>query len=334
MVMNSSYQLETVNLELTTACPLRCPQCYCSLMEGRHLDIEIAKRRVDEAKELGAKMLLLSGGETLCYPHLYELIAYAFPKIPDIRISVSGCFFDQNAFEKLIEAGVSEISVSLNGSTQEINTLTRDGYEYAIESLKLLKENAYQNTVINWVMHSNNTEDFPNIVSLAEKYNVKGILILGLKPNLNKKLTSFPSFEQMIFISKYVWQYSGKVKLMLDSCYSPFLAFHRDTKLFGNFNTSDIYKGCGAGRNGLSVSVSGALTPCRHLLIEEQMTMSQYWNSSDVLSTLRSLDDKKSQPCNSCKYTPYCRHCISINWEIRNALTIGFEGCPVFERIK
>ncbi len=329
--MASDYHLETINLELTTACPLRCPQCYCTLKSAKHIDLDIAKRRVDEAAALGARVLLLSGGETMCYPHLYELIRYSSIKIKEIKIAISGCFFTQIAFDQLVAAGVTEISVSLNGSTPEINALTRDGYEYAIAALELLHNNKYPNTVINWVMHSNNTDDFPNLIALAEKKEVREIFIIGLKPDSNNQMNTFPTCEQIKWMSGYIRQYSGSVHLSIDACFSNMLAYFRDTRLFGNLNISDLYKGCGAGRNGLSVTVSGALTPCRHIMIlEEDMNMGQYWGNSSTLAKLRNIERDIRDPCKGCKYMQFCRHCIAINWTIHNELYIGFDGCPVY----
>ena len=71
------YRFESFNLELTTKCPLRCPQCYCTLEGGRDLPKEIALRIIHQAAELGAKHVELSGGETLCYPWLMDLIIEA-----------------------------------------------------------------------------------------------------------------------------------------------------------------------------------------------------------------------------------------------------------------
>lgn len=329
--MTSVFQLETVNLELTTVCPLRCAQCYCTLEGGTHLDLEIAKHRVDEAAALGAKVLLLSGGETMCYPHLYELVQYSSAKIKDIKIAISGCLFDTKAFEKLVSSGVTEISVSLNGSTPEINSLTRDGYDFAISALRLLQKKKYPNTVINWVMHSNNADDFPNMISLAEKFEVKEILILGLKPNSRNEIDSFPSQEQIINTSNYLRHYSGNVRISIETCYSIFLAYHRNTRLFGNFNNSEKYKGCGAGINGLSVTVFGELTPCRHILINEAFeSMNEYWTKSQVLNQLRNLADDTRSPCDKCVFRPYCRHCAAINWQINHELYIGFDRCPLY----
>lgn len=329
--MEKDYVLETINLELTTACPLRCPQCYCTLEGGQHLKPEIAKRRIDEAAQLGAKILLLSGGETLCYPYLNDIIQYAKNKIPQIKVALSGVGFDQVAYEGLIKSGVTEISISLNGSTEQVNSLTRDGYSYAIRALKLLQENGYPNTVINWVMHSNNADDFPNLVSLAEEYLVMGILIIGVKPDSHNALHTLPTREQMENVSSFIKRYNGKLKLMIESCYSNMLAYHADTKLFGNLNVTK-WKGCGAGRNGISVNVDGELTPCRHLLeVEGIERMEDYWRESSLIAKLRDIEMDTREPCTTCAYMRYCRHCAAINLQLNGEVYIGFEQCPMYK---
>ena len=327
--MRNDQPLRQMNLELTTACPLRCPQCYCTLEGGKHLDLDIAKERIDEGVALGLESLNLSGGETMCYPHLYELVSYAAERIPDVNVALSGVMFDQDAFEKLVDAGISAIFISLNGSTPEINSLTRDGYDFAIDALSLLQRNGYKNTIINWVMHSNNADDFLNLVHLAEQYDVAGIVIISLKPDSKNALKTFPSFRQIQQISSQIKQYRGSVKIRIESCYSNLLAYHLDTKLLGNLNYSR-YKGCTAGREGISVNVSGEYTPCRHLEIVEKFdNMKDYWEHSQALAKLRDIDSDRREPCSGCGYSKYCRHCQAINWQINGGLYLGFEGCPV-----
>lgn len=40
----------------------------------------------------------------------------------------------------------------------------RDGYELAIHALELLRDMAFDGVHINWVMHSNNADDFDYLV--------------------------------------------------------------------------------------------------------------------------------------------------------------------------
>ena len=137
--------MQGINLEVTTCCPLSCPQCYCSLEGGKHLELTIAKKKIDEAYKHGVKIAHISGGETLCYPHIYELLKYISGYGITANIAISGYTFNEGILEKLILSGVSGIFVSLNGSNSEINALTRDGYEMAISALTVLKDAKYEN---------------------------------------------------------------------------------------------------------------------------------------------------------------------------------------------
>jgi len=320
---------ENMNIELTTYCPLNCPQCYCQLSGEKHINPQIAIKWIEESGKLGVKQVMLSGGETLCYPDLYDVISAAAKFCGVAYVALSGYGLTRSVIDDLISAGVSGIFISLNGSTEEINSLTRDGYSLAISALELLFNKDYQNIWINWVMHSYNSNDFENVLAIAERYNAHRLVIMGLKPDSNSELLSVPSKEQMLNIKRVITEYKGKVKIGVESCYSPMLALASETKLFGNMNVGK-YKGCGAGRFCFSVNVDGQLSPCRHLdFFEEYETIEDYWNNSSVLQRLRDVENDKREPCKNCCYNNYCRHCLATNVKTKGELFIGNEKCPM-----
>lgn len=328
-----AYHLETMNIELTTKCPLRCPQCYCSLTGGKDIPLNLAIYWITEAASMGVKDVMLSGGETLCYPHIYDVIKAVKEQGMLANIALSGAGFNQEIYDQLIEAGVDEIYISLNGSTKEINSSSRDGYDLAIKALALLQKNQYKHTTINWVMHSSNADDFQNLIYLAEKYEVSNISILGLKPDSKHTLSSLPSKDQMLRLKKILRAYNGGVCIQIESCFSPMLALFNETKLFGNFNVSE-YKGCCAGKTTFSVNVDGYLTPCRHLdYCEQYNSLKKYIEESVVQQKIRSIQDTRTAPCYSCKYEKYCRPCLAINTKLNNNFSFGFEQCPNYEAL-
>lgn len=327
------YHLETMNIELTTKCPLSCPQCYCSLAGGKDIPLEIAVQRIREAAGLGVKDVMLSGGETLCYPYLYDVIKAAGECCLSVNVALSGVGFDRETLQKLINAGVTGIFISLNGSTEEINSISRDGYAFAIRALKLLQESSFPNTTINWVMHSSNADDFPNVVKLAEDYGVRCITILGLKPDSRHTLTTFPTREQMMDMKKFLRAYNGTCMIQIESCFSPMLALYCDTKLFGNFNVSE-YNGCNAGKTTVSVSVDGLFSPCRHLDFYESFdSIKEYMERSKTQAQIRELSGSRAAPCCSCRLKDYCRPCLAINEKLCNELCYSFTQCPIYEPI-
>lgn len=329
MDKHDTPQILGMNIELTTACPLHCPQCYCSLEGGRHIPLSTVITRLQQAQKMGVQHVELSGGETMCYPHLFEVIRAAKERGIAANVALSGFGLNQETYEMLLKSGVHGIYISLNGSTKEINSLSRDGFELAISALELLKENNYPNTTLNWVMHSNNADDFPNIVALTEKYNISSLVVLGVKPDSKHMLSTIPTSDQMRSVSNFIRTYHGKTRLIIESCYSPLLALTSDTRLFGNLNVG-VHKGCRAGRSTLSLNVDGMLSPCRHLDYFEQWdTLEEYWNNSQTLQMIRTLEEYKREPCLSCKFCNYCRHCLSINSKLNGDLYIGNEYCPL-----
>lgn len=324
----SQTKLHGMNIELTTACPLRCPQCYCSLEGGKHIPLQTAKNYLKQAAELGLKHVELSGGETLCYPHLYELIQEAHELGVESNIAISGWHFDEQVLEKLIQAGLSRIFVSLNAPTEEINAKSRDGYHYAIDALKLLKKSSFTEVYINWVMHRDTADYLPEMIQLAQAYDVKAIVIMTPKPTSKLDLNTLPTKAQMEKVVQFIRTIRPGL-LYVESCFSPLLAMLSETTLLGNVNTG-LFKGCGAGRYMLSVSVDGLLSPCRHLEHYEQWdNLGDYWEKSPTLKKIRELEAAKEEPCASCQFGPYCRHCLAINDKLNGRLYLGNSLCPL-----
>ena len=120
--MSTTLHLDTMNIEITTNCPLHCPQCYCSLTGGKNIDPDTAIYWIKEGAKAGVKYVMLSGGETLCYPHIYELIEAAVKYCGFANVALSGYKFTQEVYEQLLKAGVSGIFISLNGSQKKSTT--------------------------------------------------------------------------------------------------------------------------------------------------------------------------------------------------------------------
>jgi pyrroloquinoline quinone biosynthesis protein E len=323
------YKPESMNVELTTICPLSCPQCYCKLEGGKNIDKDKAIDWIRQGGEMGVRSVLLSGGETLCYPHLYEVVSAAARYCEVVYTALSGYNFTNEVLDKLIEAGISGIFISLNGSTEEINSLTRDGFSLAMSALSLLKENKYSETWINWVMHSCNTDDFENVIRLAESFNVKNLVVMAVKPDSNNELKTAPSAEQMRAFSELLKVYKGNVQILVEACFSPMLALVFDDKDKGNSNVGKS-KGCGAGLTSFNINVDAMLSPCRHLdYFESFDSLEEYWNQSTILKQLRLLDYIKLPPCNECRYSQFCRHCIAINSKLSGNLYLGNKTCEL-----
>lgn len=321
-----------MNLELTTACPLHCPQCYVHLNTGREMPLETALYWIRDAAEAGVMDVNLSGGETMCYPHLTELIKECSRLGLESNIALSGIYVTEEKLREFMDAGVTRIYVSLNGSTKEINEKTRDGYQLAINTLQLLKDMGWEKTVINWVMHEYNADDFPEMLKLAERYNVKALVVLGFKPDSAHQLSSYPTGEQINTVAHQIREYKGDVVVGSEACFSQLATLSRRT-FFGSLNYG-VTRGCGAGTDGVSVTVEGRLTPCRHLEIEEEYEhIMDYWQQSEFLKKLRAVTKNRKAPCKGCRWEQNCLPCQAVGIKLHDDLNYGMQECPVAEPV-
>ena len=319
-----------MNLELTTQCPLRCPQCYVHLQKGRHMPREIALSRLDQAGELGVHTVNLSGGETMCYPWLYDVIERARANDIEADVALSGFGINERSLDRLIGAGVSGIYVSLNGPTEETNAKTRDGYELAMELLRRLRDRGFLNTNINWVVHSYNADLLPRMLQLAEEHEVSTLMVMAFKPDSHNALPSLPSREQMERLAEQIRSYNGPVEVAVESCYSSLRALS-GRSFFGNQN-SGPFLGCGAGRDSFSVALDGRLTPCRHIDIREDFAhIRDYWERSPLLRQIRQAQRAPEEPCRGCAFAANCRHCMAVNWKLHGRMARGDGTCPLGE---
>ena len=324
-----------LNLELTTRCPLNCPQCYCDLEGGKDLAVDRAIEVLGQAAALGTKQINLSGGETMVYPHLHELLAECKRLGLVSAVALSGYGIDKESLKKLIDSGVDEIYVSLNGSSEAVSRKSRDGHVLAIRALELLAASGFKNTAINWVAQRSNIADFPQLAALGKDLGIKALVVMAYKPDSSYQMEAAPDGGQtrlLVEDIKRLRQELAPMIIEVESCYSPLRAL-LGQKFFLNINTG-MAKGCGAGRDGASLDVDGHFTPCRHLdFAEAYHDLKDYWYDSPILEQLRCVEAAPESPCTVCKYDPYCLSCLAVNVKMNGRIAKGNAYCNLWENI-
>lgn len=295
---------ESLHIELTTRCLLHCPQCYKAGTIAQDLPEEKLQNILAQAEELKVFQIAFGGGEPLLYPQLKQAVARVKAGGMSCSITTSGTGLSEVFLQTLTLAGLDHMQVSLNGSVEDINRLSRDGYQEAIAALELLAEGDIS-FGINWVARHDNLRDLPQLLALAGKLQAGNLNILRHKPSTEEP------FKQHVLSTKeqeelaQIIQHHQGVKIKLDSAYSNLLC-HLNGRA-GHFS------GCGAGRRFLAVDVDGCFRPCSHVPMKEDgKDLAAYWVSSDQLQAFRILEDTLQEPCASCAYLSGCRGCRAI----------------------
>jgi radical SAM protein with 4Fe4S-binding SPASM domain len=125
-----------LDVEATNRCNLKCVFCdklpYLSPDQMGDMDIEMYRMIVDEGKENGLCSIKLSyRGEPLLHKKLPEMVAYAKGQgIIDVYFNTNGMLLTERVSEKLIDAGLDRVSVSIEGIDPIAFERERRGADY------------------------------------------------------------------------------------------------------------------------------------------------------------------------------------------------------------
>jgi len=120
-----------IGIEPTTHCNLRCPECPSGLRSFTRptgmMAINLYKCILDQVDRDLIYLLLYFQGEPFLHPQFFEMAQYAAQKSIYSATSTNGHYLDKNRARATVESGLSEIIVSIDGTTQETYEAYRIG---------------------------------------------------------------------------------------------------------------------------------------------------------------------------------------------------------------
>lgn len=168
------------------------------------------------------------------------------------------------------------------------------------------------------------------MISLAERCGAEILVVMAFKPDSSHQLDSYPTRDQIYAVADQIRQYKGDLKILPEGCFSQMRTLVTRS-FFGSLNFG-VARGCDAGREGISVTIDGRLTPCRHIEVEEKFDhIMDYWTQSDYLTELRSVEDRRRKPCKGCRWEHNCLPCMAVGLKLHGKLNYGMQECPVAE---
>jgi MoaA/NifB/PqqE/SkfB family radical SAM enzyme/glycosyltransferase involved in cell wall biosynthesis len=103
----------TMLLMLNNGCNLRCS--FCDLWEHyEFMPVNKLLRILEDAKRIGTKTVVITGGEPLLHPDLYQIVSEAKRLGMTINITTNGTLVEKK-WEELVQCGIDSLSFSLDG---------------------------------------------------------------------------------------------------------------------------------------------------------------------------------------------------------------------------
>lgn len=138
-----------LDIESTNTCNLRCPFCATTFekwgpLKRGFMDMELFKQIIDEGVRNGLYSVKLSfRGEPLLHPQIAEFVRYAREKgIMDVYFNTNAALLTEDVIDKLLDAGLFRISISVEGTKKEVYEKYRPGakFEDVHNNIKALRK--------------------------------------------------------------------------------------------------------------------------------------------------------------------------------------------------
>lgn len=140
-------RLLSMEIEFNQSCNFRCIYCYASDSHNRRN--ELSKEEfidvIHQAKELGARKIIILGGEPMLYPHILEMIRYIRGLDLEIELFTNGTNITPSVAQELFDNGVRAVLKmnTFKESLQDTMSGHKGSYHIIQDALKNLKLAGY-----------------------------------------------------------------------------------------------------------------------------------------------------------------------------------------------
>ena len=169
------YRLLYVKIKLTWRCNLRCKMCnvWRQSREDR-LTLQVMQSLADELVELGTAKVHLSGGEVLLASDIFEIISAFADRGMQVNLTTNGTLLTKEMAQRLVEGGLHNLSVSLDGATPAVHDALRGKGNWkrtmrGIHSLRRAAKHVRRklHIRINYVITRRNYQDLARVPEIA-----------------------------------------------------------------------------------------------------------------------------------------------------------------------
>lgn len=209
--------------ETTQACDLACVHCRACAQPFRssqELTTDEATRMIDEIGAMQAPLFVMTGGDPLKRPDIYELVAHA-AKLgvrPSLTPSATP-LLTRTAVANLKESGLARLAISLDGPTAEIHDnfrrvpgsfqWTLDGVQYAHEVGLPIQ--------INTTITRHNLQYLDETIALMEKLGIVLWSVFFLVPTGRGQTIDLISAEEFEQVFEKLYETSKRVPFDIKS---------------------------------------------------------------------------------------------------------------------
>lgn len=319
--------MSVIAWETTKQCPLRCKHCRADADASLHhdeLSTDEGKKLIDGiAHAYENALLILSGGEPMARPDIYELAEYAHEQKLRVVMSPCGPSITPESVVKMKAAHISALSISIDGKDAQTHDAFRGIpgiYDKTLVGISHARVNGMP-FQINCTVTKFNMFQIPEMIQQAVILGAMALDLFFLVPTgRGKALEPFAlSAEECETILSHLVEFQRVAPIPIRVTCAPQWVRVADQNGFQTQGHGGS-RGCLAGRGFLFVSHKGRVQPCGFLqlncgeLRSNDFNLSEILNQSDVLQRLQKPQNYHGT-CAHCPYGTRCGGCRARAYE-------------------
>jgi len=324
--VNLFRRIVSIIFDVTNRCNLRCRHCYNDSGAKRddELTFEEIKKSVDTFADAGVLNMVVSGGEPLLHPRIFDIIEYIRSKPMSCIIFTNGTLITEDVVKKFKELSIVSVAMSIDGATPETNDSFRGvkgSFEKTRKAIEMMLEAGIP-VRINVCLHKGIVDEFNDLLNLFRKwkisdYSIGPVSYTGRSEESDFVITPEEYKKVLKQLKEYESARGGKNEL-------PYVPQRTN---------------CGAGMNSLTVKSNGIITLCSPFPDEISLgnirtdSIREIWNNSELLNEIRRVDVSENEMCRGCRHIKVCQGgCMAHNYRRTGELGSGdpYE-CAYFE---
>jgi len=179
--------LRLVFWETTKACNLTCRHCRAipqRALGPTELTTSRAFDLIDEIARVAKPVLVLSGGEPLFRPDLFDIAAYGVETGFRMALATNGTLVNERVAAKIADAGISRVAISLDGADPETHDRFRGvagAHAHALRGVHNLRAEGVS-VQINSTIAKHNVDQVPRMLDLALEIGADALHLFMLVP--------------------------------------------------------------------------------------------------------------------------------------------------------
>ena len=321
---------------LTGRCNLYCEHCYNSSGPDQGEEEELTTKEaisfIDDCGELSIPVIIFSGGEPLIRTDIFELAGQAHTLGIKTAISTNGTLITPGITEKIRDAGIGYVGISLDGATAKTHDRFRNcpgAFERSLKAFSYCRSAGIR-CGVRVTLTRENFRELGDLINLALHLRACRFCVYWLVPSgrgadsyQNLQLNENEVYSALDLLYNYAKATDPSLMefLTVDGPQDAVHLLHRMEKegsediMEAKRLVSSMKGGCSAGIRVANITPSGEIYPCQFAQMPEfrigsirEKLFAEIWNNPEnpVISLFRKKNPQITGKCSNCSFLDLC----------------------------